>query len=394
MSSASSLAENHDSRAIDVLVPTILTTAVAFILTGLRLYVRRFMIRMFGWDDVFNVLALFCAIVVMGLVIASTKYGLGRHFLSLDPVRAAYCVKLLRISEFFLIFSTVFLKISISLFLKRLFLTSKKWKIFFWCFIAFNSITSALDAAIIFPQCTPVEYNWNKGIKGTCWSDSVINGTGIAQGSIAAATDFILSLLPIIFLWNIKLARRVKVGICGIMALGFASGAFAIVRTALVPSLTATHDPTWDLVDLFKWAVLEATLGVIAAAAPSVRPLIGHNSMSTEYSRSKSRQISQSLPLHSMRTGRSSRHGMIDSMLDTVDDRGKESDGDSQSHLWAAGDDNGIMKTMSVEVVTTRGHGSDEPPTPTNWPLEPPQTNEIRRAASPHSPRMEGHGQV
>jgi hypothetical protein len=97
--------------------------------------------RLFGWDDVFNVLALvnisfqvpsysdsnqnphqLCAIVVMGLVIASTKYGLGRHFLSLDPVRAAYCVKLLRISEFFLIFSTIFLKISISLFLKRILL--------------------------------------------------------------------------------------------------------------------------------------------------------------------------------------------------------------------------------------------------------------------------------
>ncbi|KAJ5624479.1 hypothetical protein N7510_000788 [Penicillium lagena] len=261
MVSASPLAENHDSRAIDVLVPTILTTVVAFILTGLRLYVRRFVMRMFGWDDVFNVLALLCAIVVMGLVVASTKYGLGRHFLSLDPVRAAYCVKLLRISEFFLIFSTIFLKISISLFLKRL--------------------------------------------------------------------------------------------------------------------------------------LLEATLGVIAAAAPSVRPLIGHNSMSTEYSRSKSRQISQSLPLHSMRTGRSSRHGVIDSMLDTMDDRGKESDGDSQSHLWAAPDEHGIMKTMSVEVVTTQGQGSDgEPPTPTNWPLEALPTNGTRRAPSPHSPRVEEHRQV
>lgn len=136
----------------------------------------------------------------MGLVIASTKYGLGRHFLSLDPVRAAYCVKLLRIPEFFLIFSTIFLKISISLFLKRILLvffpkpravhrqltkgpfslTSKEWKVFFWCFIAFNTMTSTLDAAIVFPQCIPVEYNWNNGVKGTCWPDSVINGTGFA----------------------------------------------------------------------------------------------------------------------------------------------------------------------------------------------------------------------
>lgn len=40
--------------------------------------------------------------------------------------------------------------------------------------------------------------------------------------AIAAVTDFVLSVLPILFLWNIKLPKRVKVGICGIMALGFA----------------------------------------------------------------------------------------------------------------------------------------------------------------------------
>jgi hypothetical protein len=95
-------------------------------------------------------------------------------------------------------------------------------------------------------------------------------------------------------------------------------------------------------------------LGVIAAAAPSVRPLIGHNSMSTEYSRSKSRQILQSLPLHSMRTRQNSRHD-VDNILDTMNDREKESDGDSQSHLWTASDENGIMKTVSVEVVTNQG---------------------------------------
>ena len=79
--------------------------------------------------------------------------------------------------------------------------------------------------------------------------------------AIAAGTDFVLSLLPTIFLWNIKIHWKIKVGVCGIMALGFAyvlkgavfcdicshhnsSGGFAIARTALVPSLTATHDPT------------------------------------------------------------------------------------------------------------------------------------------------------
>ncbi|KAK1143604.1 hypothetical protein N8T08_006214 [Aspergillus melleus] len=347
---ASSSSPNEDvSRASVVTIPTIVTTVLALVLTLLRLYVRRYMIRLLDWDDLFNVLAMLTVLVVMGLVIAATHYGLGRHVEFVDPVHSAYSVKMLRVAEFLLIFSTIFVKISISLFLKRLFLTSKKWKFFFWFFIAFNTITSILDAAVIFPQCTPVEYNWNKSIKGTCWSNEAIDAVGIAQGTIAAATDFVLSILPILFLWNVKLPKRVKVGICAIMALGFASGGFAIARTALVPDLTMTTDPTWDLVELFMWANLEATFGVIAAAAPSVRPLIGHNAMTTEsYTRSKS----HTLPLRSLATGHHSRREWGQTVLEDEPGDRISNDGDSQSNLWHS--DQGIVKTMSIEVVTSQ----------------------------------------
>lgn len=65
--------------------------------------------------------------------------------------------------------------------------------VFFWCFIAFNSITSALDAAVIFPQCTPVELNWDKSVPGHCWSDTAINAVGIAQG----CTVDLIALYPL-----------------------------------------------------------------------------------------------------------------------------------------------------------------------------------------------------
>lgn len=65
-------------------------------------------------------------------------------------------------------------------------LKSKKWQAFFWGFIAFNTITSLVDAVIIFPQCAPLEYIWNQDIEGHCWSATAINATGIAQGGIDA----------------------------------------------------------------------------------------------------------------------------------------------------------------------------------------------------------------
>lgn len=44
----------------------------------------------------------------------------------------------------------------------------------------------------------------------------------MCQIAIAAITDFILSVLPTLFLWNVKIHWKIKVGVCGIMAVGFA----------------------------------------------------------------------------------------------------------------------------------------------------------------------------
>jgi hypothetical protein len=46
--------------------------------------------------------------------------GLGHHIKFLGPERAVFSIELLRITEFVLIVSTVFIKISVSLFLNRL----------------------------------------------------------------------------------------------------------------------------------------------------------------------------------------------------------------------------------------------------------------------------------
>lgn len=56
----------------------------------------------------------------MALILAAVPYGLGRHYDTLDVDRAVYCIKLMRMCLFPLLFSTIFLKISISLLLMRL----------------------------------------------------------------------------------------------------------------------------------------------------------------------------------------------------------------------------------------------------------------------------------
>lgn len=115
---------------------------------------------------------------------------------------------------------------------------------------------------------------------------------------------------------------------------------------------------------------LEATFGVIAAAAPSVRPLLGHNSVTTDdYSRSKPQ--SRAVPLHHLsRSGHGSRHSWLpsqrDHMQELKDDEDVESDGgSSQVKLWAS-KKAGIVKTTDVQIFHSplpdggRARSSDE----------------------------------
>ncbi len=59
-------------------------------------------------------------LIVMGLTLGAVNCGVGRHFKYVDKPRAARGIMYLRVSEFMLILSTVFVKISITLLMKKI----------------------------------------------------------------------------------------------------------------------------------------------------------------------------------------------------------------------------------------------------------------------------------
>jgi hypothetical protein len=71
---------------------------------------------------------------------------------------------------------------------------------------------------------------------------------GFLQLAIAAATDIILSILPVIFLWRVQISLKIKLGVCGLMALGFAwvaskeNGFFAFCSHTLGAADLLSHE--------------------------------------------------------------------------------------------------------------------------------------------------------
>jgi hypothetical protein len=67
-------------------------------------------------------------------------------------------------------------------------------------------------------QCSPVEFIWNKSLPGGRCID--INAFYLANAALNILTDFLTYTLPMPMLWKLKLPRRQKIGLCGILGLG------------------------------------------------------------------------------------------------------------------------------------------------------------------------------
>jgi hypothetical protein len=61
------------NRAAELLIPTILTTIVAFIATAFRIYVRLRVTKLLDWDDFFNVLANVSSMMLLRLLHKTNK---------------------------------------------------------------------------------------------------------------------------------------------------------------------------------------------------------------------------------------------------------------------------------------------------------------------------------
>ena len=114
--------------------------------------------------------------------------------------------------------SMAFVKISIVIFIRRLFGSIRAYVIISNCLVGFIA-TWALAALLtnIF-QCTPVQYYYNKDLDGHCMSGQVQFFQ--AMGSIALVEDVIILCLPIPVFWRLQINSRQKIGLTLVFSLG------------------------------------------------------------------------------------------------------------------------------------------------------------------------------
>ncbi|KAJ5455956.1 uncharacterized protein N7458_004220 [Penicillium daleae] len=247
---------------------------VPLVFVLMRLYVRVYMKRIFGWDDLIIIVATACLVAYAAVCHVASTIGLGRHVtvVAENPNNLIDVAMLCDIGEALAIMACTLGKTSFAVTLLRI--VVRRWMIIvLWFVIVTMNLVNVLAALFIFVQCKDPRHLWNSAIPSKCWPPDVFTNFCLFVGAYSGAQDFVLALLPWTIVWNLQMKKK-EIGIAFAMSLGVFAGAASIVKTTFLVALSKKADFTWELVPLLYWAAVEDGLAITAAALSTLKPLL------------------------------------------------------------------------------------------------------------------------
>ncbi|KXG47787.1 uncharacterized protein PGRI_016570 [Penicillium griseofulvum] len=167
--------------------------------------------------------------------------------------------------------SMAFVKISIVVFIKRLFGSIRAYIVVSYCLIAFIA-TWALAALLTNTfQCIPVQYYYDKDLKGHCMSGQVQFFQ--TMGSIALIEDVIILCMPIPVFWKLQINTRQKIALMLVFSLGGLVCIFSLMRLIEFRQFQLT-DLAASSAKESIWTCLELNVAIICGCLPFLNPLV------------------------------------------------------------------------------------------------------------------------
>jgi len=115
-----------------------------------------------------------------------------------------------------------------------------------------------------------------EGYKYSCWINE--GGYILSASVVSAVQDGVTAFLPTLLYWDLKIARRQKMALGAIFALGYVVCAVAGVRSFYIWRIfnDEQYDSTWLSWPAWVLTVVEVQLGMICASAPALKVFCCH----------------------------------------------------------------------------------------------------------------------
>ncbi|KAK6429692.1 hypothetical protein LTR95_014158 [Oleoguttula sp. CCFEE 5521] len=263
------MAVGTDASPIAVLAVTLVFIILATIATILRLYTRLVIARNAGLDDVFIALALAFALATESMVALEAVYDNGRAKAPLTPAQGLSYAKTVYVS---------IIMYNVALFcIKMSYLRIFPQKGFRMACYGMMAIVFVYSSWCIWGQvffCTPIAGFWDFKLAGTAKSFPKLP-VWFTNAGINIVTDVAIVALPIPMIRQLKMAKRQKIALMGVFALGFFTCLTSILRLQSLYSaaqLQGGLNQHGAMAAL--WSQVELATGIVCSCLPTLRTLI------------------------------------------------------------------------------------------------------------------------
>ncbi|KAI5237980.1 hypothetical protein E4T43_07730 [Aureobasidium subglaciale] len=267
-------------------ISTIVVGSVMFLLTGialsLRVYVRGFLIKSFGWDDRLLCFAFFlytgnCIILILmgatqavdGIEESSAARQLAKN--EIVPGKVTDW-KQLSISGITVWNATeIFIKFSAALFFYRIVQETWQKRTILISITVYIAVMTTVIFLTIFQCGVPS----NIFIHENCldW-DSVMGPISYFSGALTAATDWIFVLTTVSLVLKTRMPPRAKISVCLLLSLAALGSIVSIVRIPFIRGGRYQLNTAAKLPRVVILAAIEAGIGIIALSLATLRPLV------------------------------------------------------------------------------------------------------------------------
>ena len=86
--------------------------------------------------------------------------------------------------------------------------------------------------------------------------------------------DVTYVVLPLIFVWNLRLPSSDKIALTLLLGLGLFAAVCSMIKISKTSQLGKTQDITWEFTDLSIWNVVELNVGIVVGSVPPMRQLL------------------------------------------------------------------------------------------------------------------------
>ncbi|KAK7993966.1 hypothetical protein PG989_007347 [Apiospora arundinis] len=221
------------------------------------------------------VMSALCALLGgMVTYILAAFHGLGRHA---DMVPKEDYKEYLKMTFVQAAVSTIgalaCLKISIGFALLRL-NHSRRYSQVIWGMIGFVCVYATVSLVEWLVNCRPIAGFWDKSIEAKCLPVAMHKGFALMNTACNIFTDVVFATLPVPVIWRLQMAHRTRVYLIGILSLGYFAVLLGIAKVVCQSLFRGDPDQSFhNWIQFFGF--LQVNVGIMAACAPSLKPLVG-----------------------------------------------------------------------------------------------------------------------